>query len=297
MSVHMGYLWFRTEANQPFEATGVDFAGPSRYRIGKKEGKCYVLIFTCATSRAVHLELTKSQEAEEFQRKLNSFIARRGRPRLMISDNAGTFKATAKWIKVIRKSEKFHDFLATHDIQWRFNLAKSPWWGGIYERLIREIKKTLYKSLGRSHLSFENLETVIMDIEINMNNRPLTYVESESGEEQVLTPNVLIRGENTYLINNDMKSDDDELTNMQKRITKAKANAWKRWQREYIHSLMESQRINGKPAKAPEIGEIVLVIGEEKNRSEWKKGKVLRQVKRKARSSTRRDTITQRTHD
>ena len=152
---------FRTEANQPFEVTGVDFAGPLRYRIGKKEGKCYVLIFTCSTSRAVHLELT------------------------------GTFEATAKWIKVIRKSEKLHDFLATHNLQWRFNLAKSPWWGGIYERLIHEIKKTLYKSLGRSHLSFENLETVIMDIEINMNNRPLTYVESESGEEQVLTPNVL----------------------------------------------------------------------------------------------------------
>ena len=42
---------------------------------------------------------------------------------------------------------------------------------------------------------------------------------------------------------------------------------------------MESQRINGKQAKAPEVGEIVLVVGEEKNRSEWKKGKVLRQVK------------------
>ncbi len=78
-----------------------------------------------------------------------------------------------------------------------------------------------------------------------------------------------------------MESDDDELTKMQKRITKAKTNAWNRWQREYIHSLMESQRINGKPAKAPEIGEIVLVIGKEKNRSEWKKAKVLRQIKGK----------------
>ena len=117
-----------------------------------------------------------------------------------------------------------------------------------------------------------------MDIEINMNNRPLTYVEGESGEEQVLTPNTLIRGTNIYLINDD-KSDEDELTRMQKRVAKAKNNAWKRWQREYINSLMESQRINGKQAKAPEVGEIVLVVGEEKNRSEWKKGKVLRQVK------------------
>ena len=116
----------RTEAKEPFEVTGVDFAGPLKYKIRKKEErKCYVLIFTCAASRAVHLELTKSQEAEEFQRKLNSFIGRRGRPRLMISDNAATFKTTAKLIKVIRKSEKLHDFLAAQDIHWRFNLARS----------------------------------------------------------------------------------------------------------------------------------------------------------------------------
>ena len=270
---------FRTEPSNPFDVTGVDFAGPLRYKIdNKEEGKCYIIIFTCASSRAVHLELTRTQEAEEFQRKLNVFIARRGRPRLLISDNAGTFKTTARWIKDIRKNEKLQDYLTAHKMQWRFNLAKSPWWGGIYERLIRDLKKALYKSLGRCHLSFDNLETVIMDIEINMNNRPLTYVESESGEEQVLTPNTLIRGTNIYLINDD-ESDEDELTRMQKRVAKAKNNAWERWQREYINSLMESQRINGKQAKAPEVGEIVLVVGEEKNRSEWKKGKVLRQVK------------------
>ncbi|CAB4012503.1 Hypothetical predicted protein, partial [Paramuricea clavata] len=68
---------------------------------------------------------------------------------------------------------------------------------------------------------------------------------------------------------------------MLKRIAKAKNNAWKRWQREYVHSLMESQRVNGKPVNTPEVGEVVLVVGEEKNRSEWKKGKVVRQVKGK----------------
>jgi hypothetical protein len=52
---------FRTEASEPFEVIGVDFAGPLRYKISKREeGKCYVLIFTCAASRAIHLELTKS---------------------------------------------------------------------------------------------------------------------------------------------------------------------------------------------------------------------------------------------
>ena len=56
---------FRTEASRLFQYTGVDFAGPLRYKINKKE-EAYVLLFTCATSRAVHLEVTRSQTAEEF---------------------------------------------------------------------------------------------------------------------------------------------------------------------------------------------------------------------------------------
>ena len=129
---------------RPFETTGVDFAGPLLYKVTKKEeGKCYVIIFMCATSRAVHLELAKSQTAEEFQEKLNAFITRK-------LDNATMFAATLKWIKQIRRSEHLHDYLATQSIHWSFNLAKSPWWGGLYERQIREIKTTLYKTLGNS---------------------------------------------------------------------------------------------------------------------------------------------------
>ena len=135
---------FRIEDGRPFETTEVDFAGPLEYTIIKKErGKCHVLLFTCATSRAVHMEVTKSQTAEEFQRKLNSFIARRRRPRLIISDNASVFKATANWIKKIQKSERLQDHLARDDITWQFNLSRSPGWGGMYERLIRDVKKTL----------------------------------------------------------------------------------------------------------------------------------------------------------
>ena len=66
---------------------GVDFAGPLKCKVSKtKEEKAYVLIFTCATSRAVHLELTRTQTAEEFQRKLNAFIARKKRPEQIINN-------------------------------------------------------------------------------------------------------------------------------------------------------------------------------------------------------------------
>jgi len=119
--------YFRVEASRPFETTGVDFAGTITLKITKKEqGKCYILLFTCATSRAVHLQLTKTRTAEEFQRRLNVFIARRIRPKLIVLDNTSVFKSTATWIKNIRKSERLQDYLAKQDISWRLNLSRSP---------------------------------------------------------------------------------------------------------------------------------------------------------------------------
>ena len=96
----------RTEGSRPFEVTGVDFARPFLYKVGEKEeGKCYVIIFTCTCSRAVHLEVASTQTTDEFKSKLNAFMSRRIKPRIIISDNAKVLKATADWIKTLRKRE------------------------------------------------------------------------------------------------------------------------------------------------------------------------------------------------
>ena len=137
------------------------------------------------------MEVARTQTADEFKSKLNAII---------ISDNAKVFKATADWIKTVRKSEELQNYLARENNRWQFNLAKSPWWGGIYERLIKEIKNTLHKTLGRSSLSYEAFESVSMDIETNLNNRPLTYVEAEGEEEAVLTPNMMLWGRDVYTV-------------------------------------------------------------------------------------------------
>ena len=93
---------FCTEFGRPFRTTGINFAGLLSYKVFKKDqGKCHILIFTCATSRAVHLEMTKSQTAEEFQRKLDGFITGRTRPKQILWDNTAFFKTTATWIRKI----------------------------------------------------------------------------------------------------------------------------------------------------------------------------------------------------
>jgi hypothetical protein len=72
---------FRTQMTHPFAVTGVDFSGPLLYRTPKrKTQKAYVTLFTCTTTRAVHLKLCKSMTAEEFKRSFKEFVARRGTP-------------------------------------------------------------------------------------------------------------------------------------------------------------------------------------------------------------------------
>lgn len=130
----------------------------------------------------------------------------------------------------------------------------------MYERLIKDVKKTLYKTLGKTHLTFEELETVVIDIERHLNNRQFTYLGSEGGEEQVLTPNIVMWGEDARILEGDDNDDDESMRKLNKRLRMAREHAWKRWRNEYIQGLMESHRVNRKTAVIPEIGEIVLIV-------------------------------------
>ncbi|XP_051160117.1 uncharacterized protein LOC127280858 [Leptopilina boulardi] len=172
-----------------FEVTGVDFAGPI---FSKGGGKCWICVFTCAVYRAVHFELTSSLSAEGFVECLRRFIARRGRPQYVYSDNGTNFVGTANalegldWSKILKRTEIWQ-------IKWRFNPPSAPWWGGWWERLIGILKTILRKVLGKACLSFENLMTSLCDAEIIINSRPLTYVSENSDDLKPLSPMLFLQ--------------------------------------------------------------------------------------------------------
>ena len=103
----------RTEGSISFEVLGMDFAGPIAYKLSPKtEGKAYILLFTCRLTRAIHLELLPNQTAEEVIRSHKRFIARRGTCRKIYSDYGSSFKAAAKWLSMVMKSEQLQNQLA-----------------------------------------------------------------------------------------------------------------------------------------------------------------------------------------
>lgn len=266
----------RTQGSTPFEVVGVDFAGPIRYRTrAKAEKKAYLVLYGCSLTRAVHLEILRSMEVTEFIPSLKRLIARRGRPKIVYSDNAKTFKAANKWLRTARKDEKFHAFLADNAIEWRFNLSRAPWWGGQFERLIGLFKRAFYKTVGNGLLTLEELEEVVLDVEVALNNRPLTYLEDDV-QLPVLTPcSMLSINPNVLPEVGAYHLEDSDLRKRAKFLRKCKEAMWKRWSQEYIRSLRERHKQQvGKQTSYPNIGEVVIIRDEDKKRNSWKLGVV-----------------------
>ena len=181
----------RTQGSRPFQVIGVDYAGPIKYRKrGEKESEAYIVLYACSLCRALYLDLVPSLETREFILSLKKVIARKGRPDKIYSDNGSTFVGAAGWLRKTTSDEKFSQFLAQNEIVWQFNLRRAPWWGGQSERIIGLVKNSFNKVI-ESLLSWQELEEVLLDVEIALNHKPLSYVEDDVSL-LILTPNSIM---------------------------------------------------------------------------------------------------------
>ena len=126
---------YRVMESPPFSSTGLDFAG-SLYVNDKQEtgkDKVYICLFTCASIRGVHLELTKGLDVSNFLLPMRRFAGRRGLPVIIVSDNAKTFKSSATEVTKITRSAEVLQYLANNRTTWKFIVERAPWWGGFWE--------------------------------------------------------------------------------------------------------------------------------------------------------------------
>lgn len=127
----------RVQEVSPFSITGVDFTGALYVKQESgNEGKAYICLFTCATSRAVHLEVVCDFSTTTFLMAFRRFAARRSLPQVMMSDNATTYTSAAQELTDSLNSEEIRSVLGREGIVWKFIPKKAPWFGGYWERLI-----------------------------------------------------------------------------------------------------------------------------------------------------------------
>ena len=165
------------------------------------------------------------------------------------------------------------------DIKQRFILPASPWWGGFYERLVRSVKLSLRKTLGRSLLTYEELETVLCSIESVINNRPLTYV-SEDDMDEPLTPYHLMFGRNAIQTPVTHENHDVNLCNVKRvrYLNTLLESYWKKFTSLYLNELRQKHIYIQRKASTKNIlvKNYVVLIKDDRYlpRYRWRLGKV-----------------------
>ena len=165
----------------------------------RKQLKRYAVLFSCLSSRAVHIEVCESLDTSSFINALRRFQARRGPVTYIRSDNGTNFVAAEKELReeLKRLREKgVHEFMLKEGITWVFNPPGASSHGGVWERQVRSIRKILSALLREQTMTDESLRTLLCEVESILNSTPITTVSSDPMDLQPLTPNdlLLLRG-------------------------------------------------------------------------------------------------------
>jgi hypothetical protein len=211
------------------------------------------------------------------------FVGRRALPATLISDNAKTFKAASNELKRIIRSEEVLCYLTTNRVTWKFIADRVPWWGRFWERMVKTVKQSLKKSIGRATLSYEELSTILIEVKSIINARPLTYVYDDTESVSYpLTPSHLISGRRiTNMANSshfEVVSTNNSLTRRAKHHRELLRHFTNDWRRNYLLNLRENKTksygVNKLNPTEIAVGDIVLLKSDFTSRNFWKLAKV-----------------------
>ncbi|XP_059222926.1 uncharacterized protein LOC131996847 [Stomoxys calcitrans] len=238
----------RTSLSRPFTNTGVDFAGP--FNIKNYSGRAclitkgYVCIFVCFATKAIHLEATTDLSTQSFLAAFSRFIARRGCPACIYSDNGKNFVGASELLKKDRL-----EFLKTpqnqtlqqnvyQNLVWKFIPPGAPHMGGLWEAGVKSFKSHLRKFIPKMNFTFEELSTILTRIEACLNSRPLSPANDDPNDFSPLTPGHFLIG--TPLLTPaepDVSDQDVSFANRWKRLKIVSQYFCQRWKSEYLKEL------------------------------------------------------------
>ncbi|XP_043238930.1 uncharacterized protein LOC122390257 [Amphibalanus amphitrite] len=261
-----------------FARVGVDFFGPLTVKKHRKREKRYGCLFTCLSTRAVHIELAHSLDTDSFIMAMRRMMARRGNVSLVCSDNGTNFRAGERELRQALQQwnqTKIADTLSQEGVEWRFNPPGAPHFGGVFERLVRSAKRALTTVLGDRAVDDETLRTVVTEVEGLLNGRPLTYISTDPGDYQPLTPNHFLIGRASPQLPPGVFVDGDLCGRRRWKHTQVLIDhIWRRWRREYLPTLTTRVKWRADTADV-QLGELVLVTDDNLPRGHWPVGRVV----------------------
>jgi transposase InsO family protein len=127
---------------RPFSNTGMDYFGPMAVTVGRSRQKRYGALFTCLSTRAVHVEIAHSLDTGSAIMAIRRFAARRGIPEKIFSDNGTNFHGAERELRESLEQlnqQQITQDLAIKGIQWIFIPPGSPHMGGVWERMVQNL--------------------------------------------------------------------------------------------------------------------------------------------------------------
>ncbi|XP_064639582.1 uncharacterized protein LOC135494836 [Lineus longissimus] len=275
----------RMKEAPPFTYAAVDYFGPFLVRQGRSDPKRYGVLFTCLSSRAIHIETANSPSTDSFLNAYRRFVCRRGPVRLLRSDQ-GTNFVGAKSELAAALAEMDEDgvrrrlLLDGCDwIKFEMNVPHSSHMGGVWERMIRSARNALSALLVThgDRLDDEMLRTLMVEAEAIVNSRPLTCVDTNSPDTpEPLSPSQLLTIETRVImpLPGNFQRNDIYCRRQWRRVQYLANEFWSRWRKEFLPTLQERRKwTKSWPSLA--IGVIVLVIDDGVARCNWPMGRVL----------------------
>ena len=274
----------RLESCPPFTYCGVDYFGPFTIKEGRKELKRYGVLFTCMSSRAIHLETAASLDTDSFINALRRFLSRRGPVRQLRSDNGTNFVGARRELKEALQEmdeSRIKEELLKSQCDWikfEMNVPAASHMGGIWERQIRTVRSILSSLLSNNgtQLDDESLRTLMCEAEAIVNSRPLTTNHlSDPDSPEPLTPNHLLTMKSKVLLSPPGKFEPADMYARKRwrRVQHLANEFWTRWRKEYLLSLQERQKWT-RPRRNLRVGDVVMIKDTNLPRNEWQPARV-----------------------
>ena len=281
----------RTEVAPPFTNVGFDVFGPWMVQTRKTRGgvansKRWGVVFTCLSSRAIHIEVLESMDTSSFICALRRFFALRGTASLLRCDRGTNFiGAKAELDDALSELDqhKVERYVHKQDCEWLFNPPHASHFGGAWERQIGTIRRVLdamFAELGSSQLTHELLVTLMAEVTAIVNARPIALVPTDVDEPQPLSPSMLLTmkarpagAQPGVFVRTDLYA-----RRRWRRTQYLADQFWLRWRREYLQNLQPRRKWSS-PKRNLTIGDVVLTKEEGAHRNDWPIGRVTEAIK------------------
>lgn len=235
----------RITPSYPFAITGTDFCGPfpisSKIGRGNRISKCYICIFICFWTKAVHLETVSDLSAKAFISCLRRFISRRGRPSQIYCDNGTNFVGANNELGRALQAgmRSIYNYTAEERIQFIFNPPYSPTFGGLWEANVKCLKYHLKRTIGNSCLTFQELSTLCTEVEAVLNSRPLTPLTCNPSDLSPLSPGHFLIGRPLTSLASPPAASGKGIKTRYQLLESLRDSFAKRWKNEYLSELQK----------------------------------------------------------